>query len=376
MLRHEILLFSALDGATVPEWVHLVPAGTFSGVDGRGPYTLADVAAVMAASMAGGKLPIDENHAIDVAAPQGRPSPARGWIVELQARADGIWGRVEWTAAGAAIVREYKGISPALHVEKATGRVLGVARASLVNTPNLTLTSLHRSHQQMEFIALMRQALGLGADASEADVLAAVEKQKADIVRHAEETNAIATAAGLAATSPRSVIITELQSRQQDAGKLAAVKAGLTAAGLDYDKVTATQIETHLKGTGGTAAETQLRTTVIELQTKLETLVQTGARAEAERAIDDAIKAGKVGLRPVRDHYIARHMADPAAVALEIAAMPDLHSGGLRQPPSIGSAANGGAANLTPDEARVCLLMGIDPAKFKESRKALGLEHV
>jgi phage I-like protein len=73
-----------LDGAPVPEWVHLLPIGTFSGVDGRGPYTVPDPAAVIAASMAVRRLPVDENHATDLAAPKGEPSPARGWIVEMQ----------------------------------------------------------------------------------------------------------------------------------------------------------------------------------------------------------------------------------------------------------------------------------------------------
>ena len=91
-------LFSALPAGSTgqgPEWVHLIPAGTFSGADGRGPYTLHNPEAVITASIAAGKLPIDENHAIDLAAPKGGPSPARGWIVELQSRTDGLWGKVE-----------------------------------------------------------------------------------------------------------------------------------------------------------------------------------------------------------------------------------------------------------------------------------------
>ncbi len=78
-----ITLHTALD-AGVPEWVQLVPAGTFKGADGRGPYTLTNAAAVIAASMAGpnARLPVDENHSTDIAAPKGEPSPARGWIVE------------------------------------------------------------------------------------------------------------------------------------------------------------------------------------------------------------------------------------------------------------------------------------------------------
>ncbi|MFG1466571.1 phage protease [Xanthobacter sp. DSM 24535] len=379
---HDVLLFSAFPASDpVPEWVHLIPAGTFSGTDGRGPYVLADPQKVIAASMAGGKLAIDENHAIDLSAPKGGPSPARGWVVEMQARTDGIWGRVEWTGAGTALMQDkaYLGISPALYVDRRRSPfvVAGMARASLVNTPNLTaLTSLHRS-QQMDFITQARQALGLAADASEAAVLAAIDAQKISIDRHAAQTNAIATAAGLTATADPVAIVTELQSRQLDGTKLAAVKAGLATAGLDFEKVSAAQIELHLKNTGGTAAESQLRSTVIELQTRLENLSLEAARKEAVLVIDGAIKAGMVSLKPLRDHYIDRHMADPVAVALEIAAMPNLHSGGLRQPPSIGSAANGGnAASLTPDERRTCVLMGIDPAEYAKTLKSIAMETI
>ncbi len=131
--------------ASAPEWVHLVPSGTFTGSDGRGPYTLGDPAAVIRASMAAGKLPIDENHAIDVAAPQGQPSPARGWIVEMQARPDGIWGKPDWTATGRAVVEGggYRGVSPVMETDK-SGNVLRVLRAALTNTPNLPqLATLH-----------------------------------------------------------------------------------------------------------------------------------------------------------------------------------------------------------------------------------------
>jgi len=48
----------------VAEWVHLLPAGTITTMDGRGPYRVSDAAALIAQSLhQGAKLPIDENHA-------------------------------------------------------------------------------------------------------------------------------------------------------------------------------------------------------------------------------------------------------------------------------------------------------------------------
>ncbi|WP_375292316.1 phage protease [Sphingomonas melonis] len=129
----------------VPDWIHLLPAGEIRTADGRGPYRVTNVQALMAASLAFGKLPLDENHAIDLAAPQGGSSPARGWIVDLQQRSDGLWGRVEWTPAGRMMMadRAYRGVSPAIqHMQD--GTITAVLRASLTNNPNFTgLVSLH-----------------------------------------------------------------------------------------------------------------------------------------------------------------------------------------------------------------------------------------
>jgi len=127
-----------MDNAVVPDWVHLLPMGKFGGADGRGPWTVANALAVIAASMAQGRLPVDENHATDLAAPAGQPSPARGWIVEMQARPDGIWGRVEWNETGRTMLaaRTYRSISP-VFIHSPNGAVTQILRAALTNVPNL-----------------------------------------------------------------------------------------------------------------------------------------------------------------------------------------------------------------------------------------------
>lgn len=340
MTTTAIRLFFALAAAEPPEWIHLVPAGTFRGADGRGPYTLADAAEAIRLSMQAGKLPIDENHSIDLAAPKGDPSPARGWIVEIASREDGLWGRVEWTPTGKTLMAEkaYRGISPALLTEEKTGRVVAVARASLTNAPNLNLTSLHsQGNLDMDFLEKLRAALGLASDANEDAVLAGVTAGQTAISTHNAQLASIAEAAGLAKDLKPADLVVQLQSQRAGAGDAA-----------------------------------ELRNTVVSLQTQLETLQKTTARAAAERVIDDAIKAGKVGLKPLRDHYIARHMADPAGVEKEIGAMASLHGAGLqpRDP-----AADPDTA-LSAEDERVMTLMGIDREAFLKSRKALGLEVV
>lgn len=324
-------------GSGAPEWVQLVPAGTFSGVDGRGPYHLRDPQAVIATSLHhfGGRLPIDENHAIDLKAPKGEPSPARGWIVELQEREGSIWGRVEWTDEGARLVagKAYRGISPCIY-RNAAGDIVAVGRASLVNQPNIRqLATLHHQDPNMDLIAQLRAALGLGADAPEADVLAAVTANKTVIDTHSASIKAIAAAAGLSDALAVDGIVAELQARQSS----------------------------------GDQAAAQLRQTVVELQSQLTTLQADSAKQAATRFVDDAIAAGRAGVVPLREHYIDQHMKDPARVEKEIGALPILNA--RQQRPVTPDPANPAAA-LDDDQLKVCELMGVDPAEFAKTAAA------
>lgn len=167
--RHTALPAPTGDGAAPPEWIHLLPAGEFRGVDGRGPYRLDQPDAVIAASLppgGGAKLVVDENHATDLTLATGQPAPARGWITALAARADGVWGQVDWTGAGAELVtrREYGGISPVFDYA-ADGRVLRVRRAALTNLPNLAALTLRRGGDAVRDARPGRGARGRGRTA-------------------------------------------------------------------------------------------------------------------------------------------------------------------------------------------------------------------
>jgi hypothetical protein len=133
-------------GGEPPLWVHLMPAGEFMAADGRGPFRLEDAEAVAALSLpAGGKpLPIDYDHAIDLAAPKGWPAPAAGWIERIEARSGALWGLVRWTERAAAKIRslEYRSISPVFQHLREGGRIVRILRASLVNNPALDLVEL------------------------------------------------------------------------------------------------------------------------------------------------------------------------------------------------------------------------------------------
>jgi phage I-like protein len=345
----------AVAGDEPPEWVHLIPAGEIVTQDGRGPYRLTDAAAVIRASLAeaGGRLPIDENHATDYQAPKGGPSPARAWIVALEARADGIWGRVEWTRSGRELVtdRAYRALSPAfLHARD--GTVLRILRAALTNVPNLRgLAALHQRETAMkEVLDKLKQMLGLDSDADDEKIwrslqavidAAAAEKAKAATALQAA-LKSIATAAGL----------------KDDAdGKAILAAVTQLAAGTDGDKdksILALQAE------------------VRDLAGKLKAATDETARDKATAAVDAAIADGKPGVRALRDHYIGRHMADPAAVDKELDGLPSLtRPSGASQAPPVATGADGKpVVTLHAAHTAVARLLGTDPEAMKKTLAA------
>lgn len=327
--RHYVAQPLAAPGQA-PEWIHVIPAGTFSGVDGRGPFRVRDAAALITASMADGKLALDENHATDAAAPQGQPSPAKGWMVELQARDDGIWARVEWTPDGRELMANqgYRGVSP-VFASDGKGNVQRLLRAALTNNPNLQLRSLHSRQENCVDLSALRAALKLPDAADEAAILAAVQANVAAVSAHATQLASIAAAAGAKATDAAG-LVTELQAVRANAGNVATMAAQ-----------------------------------IVGLETQLNQIKAEGARTAATAFIDGAIASGKP-IASLRDHYIARHIADAAAVEKEIGALISINAGGV--PPRHDA---GGGDELSTEEQAVCKKMGQDPKKFAANKKKL-----
>jgi len=325
--------------AGAPEWLHLLPAEkSFGGVDGRGPYVVEDREALVAQfNSTGTKIPVDENHSIDLAGKSGHPSPARGWIVEMQARADGVWGRVEWTAEGKALVegKAYGYLSPVLlHTAAKPYRVDKVLRVALTNEPNLaSLKSLH-SQEEQTMLEELRKALGLPETADEAAVIAAVTSAHAANTVHTALMARVAEAAGVGADAGGDALVT-------------AVQAKAVASGDDSDKA-------------------QLVTQITSLQSQLTTLATSTAKDKAVNVIEAAIEGGKV-VPALREHMIARHMKNPADVESELALMPSLHAGGLGKRP----APKSGEAVRTDEDDKILAMMGVDAVAYDATAKSL-----
>lgn len=315
-------------GDGVPEWVHLLPAGAIRTNDGRGPYTVTSMQAIAAQLGEGGRLPIDECHSIDRAAPLGNPAPARGWIVALQARDDGpteqqgLWGKVEWTGTGRQLMADkaYRGISPVILHDKANA-VLGVLRASLINTPNLQgLVALHdefgtAEEDLMDWKAKLIEMLGLDASADDA------------------------------------AIETALMAWGEKAKAPAVAPQGALADITQHPTVMALQGElTNVAG-------------------KLNALTEATARNAATAFVDAAIAEGRVGIKPLRDDYIALHMADPAQAKKLIGGMLAVKGSSHTFEVPGGGAAEAG---LDASDRQVMAMFAISEEDYKAGLKSQG----
>lgn len=305
----------AADGG-VPEWINLLPAGAARTVDGRGPYTVASMAALIAASLQDGqKLPLDENHATDKGAVLGLPAPARGWIVALEAREDGLWGKVEWTPTGRHLMEDkaYQGVSPVIAHTKGN-RIVQLLRASLTNTPNLQgLVSLHSEEYPMDWKAKLIELLGLDSSADDAAISAALT------------------------------------------AKMKGVASQAALGGQDL-----------LEHPSVIALQSQLS----EQAALITSLTDGQSRRDATAFVDGAIREGRVGVKPLRDDYIALHMQDPERAEKLIGGMPRVSG-----PTPAGDVLidDAGDRGLRPEDRQVMALFGVSEADYQAELKSAGL---
>lgn len=324
----------AASPTTEIEWIQLTPAGEFSTCDGRGPFVADEEAIIKAAK--GRKLPVDINHAIDIKTSKGEPSPAVGWIVELQARESGIWGHVEWTDVGKEILKrkEYGSISPVLTMTKdKPQRAVAIVRASLVNDPALPqLNRLFNKNGENAMDKELCAALGLSETASDKELLAALKEVKE------------AKASQTATMSIMSALKKEigLDDKADDEAIITTFKAKLTEKQDDSK---------------------DLEKQIAALNKQLVEVKQDRAREKAEAFVTKGIAEFKI-VPSLKDHFIERHMREPEVVEKEVNAMPALFSQDLRN-----YKPEDGKAGISSSDKHICELMGVDPVKFAETKE-------
>lgn len=322
------------DGATGGYWIQLLPAGTFSTRDGRGPFTMAesDMAGVIEATqkyLNAVDIVVDYDHQTQFSAVPGvgGVAPAAGWIKQLEARADGLYGLVDWTANAAAAIRadEYRYISPVFQFDKKTGKVWRLTSAGLTNTPALDLAAIAASTQlqQDETMEQIAKALGLAPAADENSILTAINSLLTG-------TAAIAVAAGLNDKASSPEIVTAINSAR--------------AAANPAKFVPIEQVEA--------------------LQQEIATLKNTVTGGQAETAINKAIADGK--LTPaLRDWGMDLFKKDAGAFNAFIDKSPVLTAS-----QAAGKSGPTGDAELDAVDLAVMSQMGISREDFLKTKKA------
>lgn len=183
----------------VDGWIQISPLGNFP--HGSGVVQVVDAAALDSlANSYQGDLLLDFDH--ESSDPTKRTTAA-GWIDGVEARADGLWGHVRWSAAGenALANGEYRFVSPVWDVEELGGkrvRPVRLLEAGLTNKPNLKnlkpisnreqdapggepglgTTAEAATKEKNHTMKLINRALDLSPDASEEAATAGIDKLK------------------------------------------------------------------------------------------------------------------------------------------------------------------------------------------------------
>ena len=168
---------SASGNQVGPVWIKLAPRGAFISRDGRS-FQISPELLVERFNAEKVAVPIDLDHSTVKKAMFGETAPAVGWIEELAARDDGLFGRVVWLQPGldTLTARTHRYISPALKTED-DGRAIWLHSAALAAAPGISMpavASADPSHKEKNMLKAIAKALNLQEDASEASCLSAI----------------------------------------------------------------------------------------------------------------------------------------------------------------------------------------------------------
>ncbi len=362
-------LSAPVDG-TAGAWQLLVPAGKFQPRDGRGPYDAggrAEMAAIVAATAAyrgATEMVVDYDHQSLFGVKDGVGGTARaaGWVKALDVRDDGIWGRIEWTAAAAAAIKagEYRYLSPVPAV-RPDGRVAAILSIALTNVPALDLEAVAASAvfpplttTEGKPMDKILKALGLAEGAGEDAAIAAINALSTSVA-------AIAVAAGLKPEAKAAEIQTAAVAALAERSRIA--KAAGLAADATSDAIVAAM-------TAGAGAPDPTKwvpiAAVTELQGQVKALREERTGDKATEAVALAIKEGK--LTPALEGWgLDLFKKDHAAFEAFVGKAPVLTGTQLVQP-KIPSGVEGVA--LTAEQSTAAKVLGIDPKAYAETLKA------
>lgn len=289
------------DAGTYPEWIKIAPRGEVLTRDRR-VYRI-DPERLVAAFRADGTRPaVDIGHNTERGLFDSVPQPAIGWVEDMEARADGLYARVDWLAAGKAALdsRGYRYVSPCWWVDEDGVSVRLVKSVALVAVPALgDLPALNSATGASPMNPELLAALGLSATATPAEALAAISALKVPDA-----------------------------TKYVPAEQLAAANAELT-----------------------------------NVRAELKAVQDAQAAARCAALVDDAVRAGKV-TPAAKDHYLAFAKADFGACSAALAALPALVKPGEDDKTKADPAAGKAAATLSAEQIKIADSLGIKHADY------------
>jgi len=326
--------------------IQLIPQdanGRIDGVDGRS--WLMDAEALIAnAQLSKTDFPIDYNHASLDARKTGAAAPAAGWVdhTSLQARADGIYGTVEWNAPAVnhLVEREFRYTSPVFTFDPATKKTLAYKGSGLTHYPNLgnlkpvvnAQAANSKENDMDEIIEEIREALNLPTASNAAEIKTELDKL-------------FARAGSLAANSDVSLV-----------DQLSLIEARITTAETKASETVAANSSAPDPGAFVPRAEFD------NISTQLKTLTDAAENSRVEAAVNAALESGKItpaSLDWAKDY--CRKDADGFAsfVASNAQVIPmgeDKH------------ASTGASTALSDEETAVCAQLGISVDEFIKTK--------
>jgi len=360
-MKSELTIFLENKSGQAPEWILLLPLGEVALGDGRERF-LVDEAALKAMVQHFGERGVDLVIDYEHQTPSGHKAPAAGWIKELEARAEGLWARVEWTeeARRHLEAKEYRYFSPVLRLEKENRRPVALLHVALTNTPAINHLSPLVAKSRSQWPAVSGQKSGPQAF---------LEIWQPAATHLHEEKN-----------------LEELLERMKSAMGLNAETSGEEVLALAVEKLNTIPVfmeAANLLGLPDEASAAQIKGAVSALQSNMEQLRQVQeefaalkaelAEQEVQEAVQGALKAGKI--YPYQKETAlryARNDMEGFKTFIE-KALPVVPLGELNV---IRDDTGPGGGGLTSGKLAVCEAMGLAPEAFKAQERRLRAENL
>lgn len=328
----------------MPKWILLLPVGRVELVDRPDPLQVdpESLAAIVRAFRSRGvDLVIDYEHQ----SLQGRQAPAAGWIKDLEARNDGLWARVEWTAQAREYLhnREYRYFSPVLQLDPESRKPVALMQVGLTNVPAI---------KRLPPLVAKWEAGSPGGRTA-----VALKQEKAGTPA---DTQAQSPGTGKAGAELRSFL--ELGPEVEDQAVGARVLEFCQGLAASLGLPAGATVSQALQGVESLKQEVQ-RLAAVEAE--LNGLKSSQAAESTARAVNEALKAGKI-IPAQKEWALEYYRQDPQAFETFVARAPQVAPIGREL--KLLQEDGRGPGHLVPEELSLCKSLNLAPERYLKAK--------